>query len=372
MTHVRRTPDPRGRATVTHVVGGLEYGGLEKLVVAFAERGDPERFCLRIVTLAEGGVLRARLAELGVEVHVLGRGGLLARAQRLRRCLLEKPTQILHTHNPSPHILGALARSGGRVAALVHTKHGTNFNVGWRGRVLNHWAARRTDAVVAVSHNAADAALNLEWVPADKVSVIWNGVDLGPEPVPRILSSRAICVARLNRVKDHETLLRALRLIADRRPGVELELVGDGPQAGRIAGLRDELGLARHLTLSGACSDVRARLDRADVFVMTSLSEGISLTVLEAMAAGLPTVVTAVGGSPEIVVDGVTGTLVPPRDPAAVARAVQAILDAPTRAAEMGRAGRQRVAEHFNIQRMVRDYEALYERLLSRPVGRGA
>ena len=141
------------------LVTSLEYGGLEKLVVSFAEHGDRGRFDMRVVTLAEGGVLRSRLQALGVEVHGLGRGGLLRRASASADFFGRAQPGILHTHNPSPHLLGVLARSGGRVAALVHTKHGTNLNVGSRGRVLNHWAARFTDALVAVSRNAAEVAI---------------------------------------------------------------------------------------------------------------------------------------------------------------------------------------------------------------------
>jgi glycosyltransferase involved in cell wall biosynthesis len=158
--------------------------------------------------------------------------------------------------------------------------------------------------------------------------------------------------------------------VADANPAFELELVGDGDERSRITALRDDLGLGDRVHISGARSDVRSRLELADVFVMSSLSEGISLTVLEAMAEGLPTVVTTVGGNPEIVVDGVTGRLVPPREPIVFAKAVLEVLDDPARAARMGVAGRRRVEEHFDVRRMVRDYEALYDSLLARSPSR--
>jgi glycosyltransferase involved in cell wall biosynthesis len=355
----------RAPHAVTHVVSSLEYGGLEKLVVSFAEHCDRKRFRLRVLTCMAGGPLAERLHDLGIDVQVLGGVGLVGRVLSLRRNLRSQPTEILHTHNPGPHLIGALTRSLVSVPVLVHTKHGRNPDGGWRGRVLNHLAARATNALVGVSKDTADTAVALEHVPAARVRVIWNGVDLGPMPTARLRGSRAICVARLNPIKDHETLLRAARLVADHDPRFELELVGDGVERERIERLRDSLGLGDRIRLSGARHDVRARLDRADVFVMASVSEGISLTILEAMAAGLPTIVTAVGGNPEIVVDGVTGRLVPPRDPGALARALQEVLSDPGGAAAMGRAARARVEESFDVRRMVGRYEALYEELLS-------
>jgi glycosyltransferase involved in cell wall biosynthesis len=350
---------------VTHLVSSLEFGGLEKLVVSFAQHYDRGRFKMRVLTLAGGGALAQRLNELGAEVQTVGGTGVIGRALRLRRHLRSSPTAILHTHNPGPHMLGALVRLGVHVPVLVHTKHGRNPDGGRRGRLSNRWATLATDGLVAVSQDTAHTAIALEHVPQERVRVIWNGVDLGPEPPVRRRGSRAICVARLNPVKDHETLLRAARLVADRDPAFQLELVGDGVERARIEGLRDSLRLGSQVHLFGASDDVRSRLDLADVFVMASVSEGISLTILEAMAAGLPTVVTAVGGNPEIVVDGVTGRLVPPRDPPALAAAVSEVLADAGRAAAMGAAARLRIREHFDVRRMVADYETLYQELLS-------
>ncbi len=358
---------------VTHLVTALDHGGIEKLILSFAEHAERRRFAVRVVALTRGGALSSRLREAGVEVEELGGRGLVGRVLRVSRSLRAQPPSILHTHNPGPHLVGALARRLVPIPVLVHTKHGRNVKGTVASRLLRRWALASTDALVAVSRDAAEAEGHRERLRAGQISVIWNGVDLGPEPAPRPRGSRAICVARLNRIKDHETLLRAARLVADRDPRFELELVGDGAERERVERIRDQLELRDRVRLLGTLDDVRSRLAQANLFVMSSLSEGISLTVLEAMAAGLPAVVTAVGGNPEIVVEGVTGRLVPARDPDTLASVLIEVLSDPARAEEMGRAGRRRVAEHFDIRRMVREYEALYARLLSESsVGRGA
>jgi glycosyltransferase involved in cell wall biosynthesis len=137
-------------------------------------------------------------------------------------------------------------------------------------------------------------------------------------------------------------------------------LVGDGPEMERLAGLRDELGLGGRALLLGQRRDIPALLNAADVFALSSLSEGVSLALLEAMAVGLPAVVTEVGGNPEVVLPGATGLLLPPGLPHELALALLEALDDPARAAAWGRAGRRRVLERFSLAGMARAYADLY------------
>jgi sugar transferase (PEP-CTERM/EpsH1 system associated) len=369
--------------SVVHVVLGLNTGGLERLVLRLLARLDRARFTPTVVALDEPGVLAPELARLGVPLHVLDRRpGLDAGlALRLSTLLLREGARLVHTHNASPHLYGSLAaqfaraRSRSRYPRVVHTKHGRNEPEAARKVMVNRVASALSDRVVTVSSDAASVAIHVERVRPDKVMTIWNGVDTD-EFRPRAdgLAARAAlgapregfhvgCVARLAAVKDHRTLLAAFASFRERRRDAHLTLIGDGPERAALEAHALDLGLWRAVTFAGERADVAPLYSAFDAFALSSLSEGISLTLLEAASAGLPIVATRVGGNPEVVVDGVTGILVPPGDPASFAEALAAVSSRWDRAA-MGAAGRARVVSRFGLDRMAREYEELYTSVL--------
>jgi len=251
------------------------------------------------------------------------------------------------------------------VPVVIHTKHGRGCAVSRRRVLASRLASWLTNWVVAVSHDAARVARDAERVPSTKVVTIQNGVNLGAmrqrEPGGAGPLVRLIHVARLdNAAKDQVTLLRALRLVADWFPAVTLDIVGDGPDHGMLAGTADALGLHQRVRFLGARGDVADLLRAADLFVLSSVTEGLPMAVLEAMATGLPVVATDVGGNREVVVDGQTGCLVPPRSPQALAWAICGCLRDPVRAWEMGQNGRQRVEGQFDLDSVARQYLQLY------------
>ena len=195
---------------------------------------------------------------------------------------------------------------------------------------------------------------------ARRLRVIWNGIDLerfafrGPQP-----TGPAVVVARLTAEKDVQNLLRAVRQVVDVLPQFRLEIAGDGPCRAELERLAAELGIGDRVRFLGEVRDVPALLARARLFVLPSQTEGISLTILEAMASGLPVVTTKVGGNPEIVESG-TGVLVPPRDPAALAHGILRVAGNPDEALFLGRAARRRVETHFDVRKMVAQYAAVY------------
>jgi glycosyltransferase involved in cell wall biosynthesis len=173
-------------------------------------------------------------------------------------------------------------------------------------------------------------------------------------------------VARLNRIKDQPTLLRAARLVADKIPGFRLDVVGDGPNNDHIRALSDELGLQESVVFHGMRDNVAELLRESDLFVLPSLSEGISITLLEAMGSSLPCVVTDVGGNREVVRDGTTGFLVPAGDHEALAARMEMLLLDDPMARTMGAAGRAVVEKEFNIEGTAAAYHDAYMELLGR------
>lgn len=359
------------RVRVVHLVSTLNMGGLEKVVYDLTRLADRNQFELQVICLGEVGELATDYAALGIPVTSLGvlGKGIMSGIRALSRVLRSDPPDVIHTHNPSPHIVGAVAAKWVGTRVVVHTKHGRNYPDEFRKVWVNRVATWFTDQVVAVSQDSAEVATKIERITRHKVLTIRNGIDLNKFSGDFSEASRdplrAIHVARLMYpTKDQKTLLRAVRLIADREPKFQLNIVGDGPHRNEIVQLAADLNLGANVRFLGCRHDVPQLLADAGLFVLSSVTEGLSLTLLEAMAMGLPIVATRVGGNPEVVEDGTTGLLVPPQSPQAMADAMLSLIRNPDRAAQMGLAGRERVEEHFDLRKVVARYENLYVDLL--------
>jgi glycosyltransferase involved in cell wall biosynthesis len=316
------------------------------------------------------------LESLGWPVHALHapdglRPGLVLRLARLFRSWR---ADVVHAHNTKPlTYCGPAARLAG-VPAVIYTRHGQRHESTRRQDLLFRAAARTADRLVCVSHDSASLC-GKDGLPATKVSTVWNGIDTsrfaysGPCP-----GGPAVMVGRLSPEKDVQTLVRAAAIVRAARPDFRLHVAGDGPCMADLRGLATSLGVDDAATFLGEVRDVPALLAGASLFVLSSLTEGISLTLLEAMARGLPVVATRVGGNGEVVADGETGLLVPPRSPNDLADAILRLHDEPQAARAMGLAGRARVERHFDVRNMVGRYESIYRELTepAEPVGRVA
>lgn len=353
----------RARTRICHVSMGLKTGGLERLLVDFARFHDPREFELSFISLGELGPPAEDLRAAGHAVTTCGfpqcgKGTLL---RRLRDFFKLQQPDVIHTHNTYPHFYAAIAARWAGIKHVVNTQHGRGCGNGWK----SHWqfriANRLSQRVIGVSEDATKLCQSQDRGGAGQMECIWNGIDVerfrftGPinEPV-------AISVARLSPEKDYETLLRAVRFVANEQPAFRLQLVGDGVERPRLEKLARDLNLQQHVEFLGERKDIPQLLSQSGFFVSSSKTEGISLTLLEAMAVGLPIVTTAVGGSPEIVREGVTGLLVPAQDPAALSQAMLKMLNQASDWREMGQAARTRVESCFEIRRMIREYETLY------------
>jgi glycosyltransferase involved in cell wall biosynthesis len=373
----------RAPVRVAFVLHSLGVAGAEVLVVEtirrLAGRIAPSVYCLDTV-----GALGERLRADGVDVQCLGRrpGRDFGVAWRLARALRRCPPDVLHAHQYTPFFYAALDRVlAGGAPRLVFTEHGRHYPdvVSPLRRLGNRLVlARRAHAVNAVCEFSAHQLRDVDGFSGRRIEVIANGIDLahyakaadraalrrqlGLEPARRYL----VNVARCHPVKDQAMLLRAFGDVAAARPDVDLLIAGDGALRGKLETLAGTLGIAARVRFLGVRADVPALLQASDIFVLTSRSEAASLTLLEAMAAGLPVVVTAVGGNPEIVRHGIEGLLVPRGDAAATAGAILSLLDEPARAAALGTAGAARARQHYRLEQTLEEYYTLYRRLAGR------
>ncbi len=355
-----------GVVRVAHVALQLETGGLERLLVEFARHSDPRRFDVRFVALGARGRVAEEIESCGRPVTALrvGPGLRPSTIFRLARLFGQEHIDIVHTHNTKPLLYAGPAARLSRVAGVIHTRHGQRHGATRRQDAMFRLAGRCADRMVCVS----DDALRLcrgDRVKGATLRRIWNGIDrrlfnfAGPAP-----HGPAVFVGRLSPEKDVATLLDAAAIAVRQVPRFRLRIAGAGPCAADLAARARELRLDAAVEFLGEVGDIPALLRRASLFVLPSRTEGLPLTVLEAMASGLPVVATRVGGTPEAVVDGVSGVLVPPGEPMSLAAALCRVYSDPAAGAQMGLAGSRRVQELFDVRTMVSQYESLYEEVL--------
>lgn len=363
----------RDPITIAHVVTCLQIGGLERVVVNLAQGFAGHPYRLLVVCLEQGGPFVAEVEKLGGRVLVFGKqpGMSWSTIRRLAQLFRQEHVQIVHTHNPAPHFHGVLAAVLAGVRVRVHTKHGRNSPDIKRRVLLYRVLSWFTNAVVTVSDAARDIALHVEKVNPAKVHRIWNGIDPA-RYVPASPSHTPVIgtVARLCSDKDQATMLQAFALVLKQVPAARLAIVGDGPLRDDLHAEARRLGITGQVDFRGARDDIPALLPGFTLFTLSSITEGIPMAVLEAMACGVPIVATDVGGCRQIVQPPECGLIVPPRDPAALANAYLELLRDPSRREKMGEAGRQRVIRHFSLETMTREYANLYEELMQRSAAR--
>jgi L-malate glycosyltransferase len=367
-------PHSIGEKRVLQVVLSLNPGGTERLVVEIVKRLLHE-MPMAVCCLDEDGSWAGDLKAHGVDVVSLNRtsgfkpvlGRAIAHAARRHRA------SVMHCHHYSPFVYGCISRIWYPGCRIIFTEHGRldTSPPSPKRRLANRALRTIPDEVFAVSQDLRRHLAAEGFREAD-VDVIYNGIDVGPQPDARArqrvrtmlgVDAGALVVgtiARLDPVKDLGTLVRATIDVARETP-VLLMIVGDGPDRERLRALAAESHGACTVRFLGHRDDARELLAGCDIYANSSVSEGVSLTILEAMAAGLPVVATRVGGTPEII-DGDSGRLVAAQDSAALASALRDLAAHPAVRQALGRAARRRVEQQFSLDRMVREYREAYAR----------
>lgn len=372
---------------IVHIIFRLDVGGMENGLVNLINGMPANRYRHAIVCLKDYTDFSSRLQRDDVALYALNKKDgkdlfLYYRVWRLMRTL--RP-DIVHTRNLGTiDMLFPAALAG--VRARVHGEHGWDM-VDLHGKNRKYRLLRRLSRFVAsryitVSTHLRDWLIGTIGVTAAKVSYICNGVDTRKFAAPVRQSSADSgmpfggdgsfvigTVGRVVQVKDQLCLARAfvklLECLPDARDRLRLVIVGDGPLLAELRDFLDGHGVLNLCWLPGRREDVAAILPEFDVFVLPSLNEGISNTILESMASGLPVIATDVGGNPELVADGETGILVPPSDPGELANALRRYVEDPSLAATHGVRARERAEREFSVDRMIAGYLEVYDELTS-------
>lgn len=381
------------RIRVLQIVASSRGGGAE--VVRCLVKGLDARTFESVVIMPDDGgqVSAADFAALNVPLQrfALDAGGSVSEFLRLRKFVRGGRYDIVHVHGTRAALWGRLAAVGPRRPRLVFGVHGLSIvhYTGLKRTLLvsiERLLRRITDMTLCDSHVERTDVLKWKIAAPDRARVIWNGIDLDRLFVPprdrariraRLGLSEAtpilITVCRLNKPRDFETLLAGLAHIARACPEVQLLIVGDGPQRAHVEALITQYQVAQHVRLLGLVQDVGEILAAADVAVLITAGwEGLPLSALEAMALGLPLIISDVGGNREAIVNGTTGYLVPPRDAAAFAQTAIGLLNDRSQALRLGQAGAARVRREFGLQTMSSKVAEVYQTVLPGRDGIGA
>jgi len=372
---------------IIHLIYRLDFGGLETLMVERINRMPAERYRHAVVCLSGfNPEFAKKISKPGVQVHDLAKqpGLSLHTHAALWRLLRKLQPAVLHSYNlsaieyaPAALLAGVPVRVNGAHGRDHDDPHGTNRKHNFLRRLMLPFYD------VCYANSAAMEVWNREviGVPGHKSRMLGNGID-ADRFRPRAegearghFDADAIVigsVGRVQHVKDHATLIDAFLLLRARQPALRerlrLAIIGDGPLLEKMRSKAAAAGLADAVWLPGARTDVPDILRSFDIFAMSSIAEGTPGSALEAMASALPVVGTRVGGIPEVIDDGVTGTLVPPSDPAALAAALEPYVASPELARRHGNAGRDRVQRKYSMSAMVAAYQGLYDTLCERKI----
>lgn len=377
--------DPR--ALIVHVVYRFDTGGLENGVVNLINHMPADAYRHVVLALTEVTDFKLRVQRPDVQFIALHKppGHGFWQLPRLFHLFRELRPAIVHSRNLAA-LETQLAAWAAGVPVRIHGEHGRDVeDLDGSNRTyqrVRRFYRRFVHHYIALSRDLADYLTQRIGVPATRLSQVYNGVDTTRFAPPERVLAIPDCpfdpdlhllfgtVGRMQTVKDQLTLARAFALALEQAPQLRarlrLVLVGDGPLRPQVEQVLQQQGVADLAWLAGERSDVPAIMRGLHGFVLPSRAEGISNTILEAMACGLPVLATRVGGNADLIAEGETGLIVPAADPAAMAKALVQLADAPERAHAMGQAGRRRVLERFSLQAMVRSYQTIYDQQLGR------
>lgn len=385
--------DNQDKITVMQLINNFLLAGAEKLAFDLATRMNKEKFTVLVCSIGNRKdeievQIRKNLESKGIKTLSLEKPkqkGRIRAIWKLRRYLRDHDVDILHTHCPSPDFWGKLAACLAQTSLVFSTIHSVRGYSAFNERSLKYL----TTKYVAVSETVVQYAVSELKIPLTKIKLIYNAIDVqwfSLRTVKRDTKLRELGVTNENKVvttigrianeKGHLYLLEAAAEVLNEFPYTRFLIVGndrvDLKLARELKGRIKAQGLEDKVILTGVRTDIPEILSITDIVTLPSLWEGLSLVLLEAMASGVPVVVTAVGGNLELVTDGINGLVVPPKDSRALAQKLKELLSDSEKARKLGTEGQRTVQERFALDHMVRGYEQLYLKHIERLNKRGS
>lgn len=368
----------RHRLHLMQITHDLDLGGLQQVVYNLCRSLDRNRFRVSVLCLRSRGLFAKDVEDLGIPVYLLDKssgGADYLAFLKVARLMKGLKVDVVHTHNTQPFVDGTLGALLAGVRTVIHTDHARQFPDKLRYMLAERLMASLAYRVVGCSEHTSNQLIRYEKIPRSKVLTIPNGIDgsrfetdldvrearraLGvPEGVGPVIG----LAVRLSDQKGISYLLNAIPRVLTEYPGIVLLIAGDGERRHDLEKEANHLGIDQHVMFCGPRKDIPTFLRALDLYVLPSIWEGLPMVILEAMAAGCPVIATDVGGNATAIVDGVTGRLVEPRDPVALAGAIVDLLNSPERMLSYAQKAKQRFLEEFTAETMARRYETLYLR----------
>ena len=361
---------------ILHVTFNMQIGGTEMVIKSIVDGAADSDFCIGLFCIETPiGPWGKEMLARGISVEQCNRksGFDISVVSKIRAVLKQHRIDIVHCHQYTPWVYGALA-SIGTPAKVIFTEHGRFYpdSRSWKRKIVNPLLLALTTKITAISEATKNALVEFEYLPRDKISVIYNGIR-GFNPISDTvllkqerdklnINHNAMVfgtIARLDPIKNHTMMLRAFADALRQDSNLYLVIVGDGPERRTIESLIEELDLTHNVSLTGYKSDPSLYLNMFDVFLLSSLSEGTSMTLLEAMSLTKPCIVTDAGGNAEIIESNYNGLVTPNDDQDAFARAMVE-LSSQQKQRVFGSNGRARFERLFAAKHMCEKYEQLY------------
>lgn len=377
------------RKKVLHIITNLPVGGAQDNTLLTVEKLDRRRYEVALMCSKEGRWVERAMAikdleiifvnELTRPIHIVYD---IIAFWKIYRILKKKRYDIVHTHSSKPGFLGRIAAKLAGTSIIIHTIHGFPFHDFMNPLAksifirIERFLSALSDKLITVAILNLEKAISLKIAERSKFENIYSGIDFSQFDIPidiqqkrrelGVLKGEKIVgmVGRLSKQKAPLDFVLAIPEVLKSTNNVRFVVVGDGELREKTLKLAKQLNVDSKLMVLGFRDDVPELLHTFDVFVLTSLWEGLGRSLTEAMYTGRPVVATAVEGVPELVQDGETGILVPPKDVAAISKAIVTILSDNKTAMKLGQAARQRITESFRIEKMIRNLEKVYEELL--------
>ncbi|MBI5376475.1 MAG: glycosyltransferase [Candidatus Schekmanbacteria bacterium] len=365
------------KMNVLHLIYSLHTGGAEKVIENYSKFHDRNFFKPIVCSITDGGIIVDEIKKTGTDVFLLNKKGMfdVSAVLRLARIIKSQNIHIVHVHNFSANFWGTITAVLCGVRFIVRTEHSiinkrkSLFRIKY---FINSLLDIFQKKIICVSEEVRSVHVKRNTLSPKKYITIYNGVDsrifndsYETSKYFKEFNIEAGCkivvkIASLTSHKGHEYFLRAAKKVLDEEKKVLFIIVGDGPRKDELTKLAKELGIKNSVVFTGVRKDINGILKLSDIFVLSSLREGFPITILEAMAASKPVIVTNVGGTPEAVIEGATGLIVQPKDEMAMAKAILLLLRDEKLRQIMGKKGRERFEINFKAESMVRKTEDVY------------